>query len=155
MRTLCFFLVLFIGGLMIQDFAYSQTRVVIVEQCPDDEFIQSIGLVTTLVTTWVTVAGETTTSDTLRGLSFIIGGVFVLAVGEPEYTGCITLIEGLALSSIMGGGFGLILSWLNHALTLSSPNAIPTWQIRDYNPYAMPRWDLGVYRRGLRFTYRF
>ena len=155
MRTLCFFLVLFIAGFLTHNPAHSQIPVVVVEPCPDDEFIQSVGVVTVLVSAAVTIAGKTATSDTLRGLSFIIGGVFVLAVHEPENTGCITLIDGLALSSIMGGGIGLLLSWLDLSLKKPAPNTTPTWQSRDYNPYAMPQWNISGYRRGLRFTYRF
>ena len=155
MRTLCFFLVLFIGGLMIQDFAYSQISVVIVEPCPDDELMGSIGLVTTLLTTGVTLNAETRTSAMVRGLSFMIAGGFAFILHEPEDYECFNLIDAVSVGSLLGGAFGVGivgLGCLTGSQTPTSPNSVPTWQTRNY---PIQRWNIGRYRRGLRFTYLF
>ena len=163
MRIFCFFFVvlcLFFPSIT----AKAQIPVVIVEPCPNDETIASIGTLSALVSAGVTIAGKTTTSDTLRGLSFMIGGIFVFAVHEPEDAYCFNTIDMIAVGCTVGGALGLILSWINHALVTSSPTTpkyVLSWQKRlgsqidTYKSYAMPKWDLNLYRRGLRLTYRF
>ena len=149
LRTLCLLFVLLIGELTFQDYAYSQT--ITIERCPDNDDVLGAAGGFMLISAGVTVAGKTTTSRTMRGLSFIIAGAFIWAVFEPE--SCYQLTDALAIGGISGGALGLLASWTG--CMGPSPNSIPTWQTRGYKQYSVPRWNIGAYKRGIRLTYRF
>ena len=133
-------------------------------RCSNDGPITFMGVGLGVVSGVVTLTGDTIRDDTLRGFSFMIVGVLIDGIYEPEETSCLDLIDTIAGSFIIGGGLGLIASWVSHVIRIippTTPKYVPSpstplkhllrWQSR----YRVPSWDLNLYRRGLRLTYRF
>ena len=159
MRKVCFLVALLLVCALFPQSSFSQILVVIVEPCPDDDANAGMLLTSALIATWITVSGKTFGSSMLRGVAFICGGVIVFSEFETESSGCVTFTGVVAVGSILGGGIGLILTLIKHSGSPVSPKVSPSWRPDDILPYSrlpsIPQWDLGVYRRGLKLTYRF
>ena len=159
MHKVCFLVALMLVCALFAQSSFSQIPVVIVEPCPDDDFNSSMGGLTALVTAAITIGADTLGSSMLRGAGFLVGGVVLFGAQDTENLTCFTFTGMVAAGSTVGGGLGIILALIKHSKTPVSPTVSPYWRsdgmLSSSRLPSIPPWDLGVYRRGLKLTYRF